>query len=317
MNIDVFNGDADGICALVQLRLAFPAKSTLVTGVKRDIGLLTRVSAQADDLVTVLDVSFEKNCQAALQLLNKGVRIFYMDHHFPGKTPVHSGLTAQIDTDANICTSLLMDTYLGKRHTAWAVAGAFGDNLDDAAYRAARAIDLTAQQLLDIKQLGMCINYNAYGNSIADLHIAPDILFRHLEGYASPLAFMADKVEIYKQLLNGYTEDMRLARTVVALHQTDKIAVFELPDEKWARRASGVLGNELANNFPDRAHAILSHNQQGGYQVSVRAPITNKIGADELCAEFSGGGRKAAAGINHLECDQLTRFLMTFKAQYQ
>ena len=31
---DVFNGDADGICALHQLRLADPLDSTLVTGLK-------------------------------------------------------------------------------------------------------------------------------------------------------------------------------------------------------------------------------------------------------------------------------------------
>ena len=36
---DVFNGDADGLCALQQWRLADPAPSTLVTGVKRDIQL--------------------------------------------------------------------------------------------------------------------------------------------------------------------------------------------------------------------------------------------------------------------------------------
>jgi len=42
-NIDIFNGDADGICALIQYRLANPAESTLVTGVKRDISLLERV----------------------------------------------------------------------------------------------------------------------------------------------------------------------------------------------------------------------------------------------------------------------------------
>ena len=34
---DVFNGDADGICALIQLRLAEPRDTTLITGVKRDI----------------------------------------------------------------------------------------------------------------------------------------------------------------------------------------------------------------------------------------------------------------------------------------
>ncbi|MEJ2533090.1 MAG: DHH family phosphoesterase, partial [Halioglobus sp.] len=42
MNFDVFNGDADGICALLQLRKAQPLESTLVTGVKRDINLLSR-----------------------------------------------------------------------------------------------------------------------------------------------------------------------------------------------------------------------------------------------------------------------------------
>jgi len=31
---DVFNGDADGICALHQLRLRHPARSTLITGAR-------------------------------------------------------------------------------------------------------------------------------------------------------------------------------------------------------------------------------------------------------------------------------------------
>jgi hypothetical protein len=34
---DVFNGDADGICALIQLLLAEPCDTTLVIGVKLDI----------------------------------------------------------------------------------------------------------------------------------------------------------------------------------------------------------------------------------------------------------------------------------------
>ena len=38
---DVFNGDADGICALLQLRQHTPRIATLITGVKRDIGLLS------------------------------------------------------------------------------------------------------------------------------------------------------------------------------------------------------------------------------------------------------------------------------------
>ena len=45
MHYDVFNGDADGICALLQLRLEMPLVSTRITGIKRDIALLGRVPA--------------------------------------------------------------------------------------------------------------------------------------------------------------------------------------------------------------------------------------------------------------------------------
>ena len=49
---DVFNGDADGICALHQIRLAEPAESELVTGVKREIELLKRVRAGSGDCLS-------------------------------------------------------------------------------------------------------------------------------------------------------------------------------------------------------------------------------------------------------------------------
>jgi len=58
---DIFNGDADGICALQQLRLEEPRASVLVTGVKRDVRLLERVNAAAGDELTVLDISLRAN----------------------------------------------------------------------------------------------------------------------------------------------------------------------------------------------------------------------------------------------------------------
>ena len=64
-----FNGDADGLCALQQLRLVEAGEATLVTGVKRDITLLERVDAQAGDEVTVLDISLDRNRAALLRLL--------------------------------------------------------------------------------------------------------------------------------------------------------------------------------------------------------------------------------------------------------
>ena len=61
MNYDVFNGDADGLCVLHQLRLQNPAPAKLVTGVKHDIKLLDRVEASTGDHVTVLDISLDSN----------------------------------------------------------------------------------------------------------------------------------------------------------------------------------------------------------------------------------------------------------------
>ena len=57
MNVyDVFNGDADGICALIQLRLAESAEATLITGVKRDIALARQLPTTEPVNATILDI---------------------------------------------------------------------------------------------------------------------------------------------------------------------------------------------------------------------------------------------------------------------
>ena len=317
MQIDVFNGDADGICALVQLRLAQPIQSTLVTGVKREIQLLENLSVESNDHLTVLDVSLKKNRTALDRILQQGASVFYVDHHESGDIPQHSNLKTIINTSASTCTSLLVDEYLGGKYRAWAVTAAFGDNLLDSAEQAAQILSLSSNQLKQLKDLGVCINYNGYGSSVADLHFAPDVLYRELAPYASPFDFMDENSTVYQKLLTGYADDMSQARQIKPEYQTNTIGVYILPDEAWARRISGVFGNELANQNPARAHAVLSYNTQGGYLISVRAPLTTNTGADELCSAFTtGGGRKGAAGINHLPLNQLSTFITAFAQKY-
>ncbi|HZO01328.1 MAG TPA: acetyltransferase, partial [Burkholderiales bacterium] len=90
MRIFAFNGDADGLCALQQLRLAEGAgPAQLVTGPKRRTALLAAVAAGARDEVTVLDVSFHANRDAVLRLLAAGARVRYFDHHHAGELPAH------------------------------------------------------------------------------------------------------------------------------------------------------------------------------------------------------------------------------------
>ena len=123
MNYDLFNGDADGICALLQLRLAQPLEARLVTGVKRDINLLSRIEPAAGDRITVLDVSMDKNKEALDKALEAGAEVFYVDHHFPGDIPQHAGLTAIINEAADVCTAALVNGHLGGAHLDWAVTG--------------------------------------------------------------------------------------------------------------------------------------------------------------------------------------------------
>ena len=87
----------------------------------------------------------------------------------------------------------------------------------------------------------------------------------------------------------------------------------------WARRISGVFGNALANQSPDKAHAVLTLNEnQQNFTVSVRAPLNNRTGADEVCCQFvTGGGRKAAAGINALPIDQIGEFIQVLNHFYK
>jgi len=314
--IDVFNGDADGICALHQLRLAQPVDSELVTGVKRDISLLKRVQAEAGDKLTVLDISLDKNRDDLIRLLDAGAEAIYFDHHFAGDIPEATGLTAHINTDANVCSSLLVNDFLNGQYLSWAVTAAYGDNLFDAAEAAARPLGLSEPQLAQLKLLGTCINYNGYGSSLEDLIFDPEALYKLISNYENPFDFINNE-QGYQKLLNGYNDDMQKVADLKPEYIDEGHALYILPEEKWARRVSGVYANDLAQQFPQRAHAMLTKKVGGGYVVSVRAPLNNKTGADELCRQFeTGGGRKAAAGINHLPEDEHDRFLNEFKNSF-
>lgn len=313
---DVFNGDADGICALQQLHLSTPRESVLVTGVKRDIALVQRVEATAGDVVTVLDVSFDKNRDACLALLERGVTVCWFDHHFAGEIPEHPGLEVHIETLPDKGTSLLVDEYLGGAHRAWAVVGTYGDNFDEAAARAAAPLGLPDGDLALLRELGILINYNGYGATVDDLHYPPAALFRSLAPYADPLAF-ARQDPAFQRLRDGYREDMARAEAAELLHPGPRHTQVMLPAEPWARRVGGVYANALAQAAPARAHAMLTRRADGGFVVSVRAPLTTRDGADALCRQFdTGGGRKAAAGINHLPEAALDDFIAAFVAAF-
>ncbi len=313
---DIFNGDADGICALHQLRLETPRAAQLVTGAKRDIRLLDRVEAAAGDELTVLDVSFDVNRQGVLRALQAGASVRYFDHHFAGEVPRHEALEANIDTTPDVCTSLIVDRTLNGRYRAWAVVAAFGDNLGASALRAAAPLGLAPHAAAQLRELGECINYNAYGDSVNDLHYHPGDLYRALAPYSDPFRFMSGE-PVFDVLKQGMADDLYRASEARTFAQGAGHALIVLPAEAWSRRVSGILGNRLAQQHPERAHAVLTTRPHGGFVVSVRAPVANPGGADVLCRQFeSGGGRAGAAGIDRLPASELDRFTRAFAAAY-
>ena len=317
-NYDVFNGDADGICALVQLRLAEPRAAQLVTGVKRDISLLKQVDAEDGDRITVLDISMDKNRDDLQRVLAAGAEVFYVDHHFAGQVPPSARLKSLINEAPDICTSLLINHYLRGAYTAWGVVGTFGDNLKKSATGLAKNLDISDEQLSLLEKLGIYINYNGYGADLDELHFRPAELYSLLSDFANPLDFITAGGETFEQLETGYHQDLSAAQSTQALHANESIAVFSLPDQSWARRVSGVYSNDLTNQNPDRAHAVLTAKANGNYLVSVRAPLNNKQGAAALCMQFpSGGGREAAAGINDLPAAMLDQFIAAFTQSYR
>lgn len=310
-HFDVFNGDADGICALQQLRLLQPRPAQLVTGLKREIALLERVRARAGDSVTVLDVSLDRNRAALQALLARGVELEYFDHHHPGELPVHPGLRLFIDTDPATCTSLIVHRHLGGALPAWAVAGAFGDNLPASAQALARDAGLPEAALPSLQALGEAINYNAYGAGEADVLVHPQALYRALRPYADPLAFL-DQAPIARALVARRREDLERSAQATVHDCPPAGTVYLLPDEPWARRVQGAFANQRSLQAPARAHAVLRASGADAFMVNVRAPRTRPTGADRLCLAFGGGGRAAAAGIDRLPRDRLPGFMAAF-----
>ena len=315
MHIDVFNGDADGIFSLIQLRKVKPVEAeqqVLITGVKRDISLVKQISTEQAQgaAITVLDISFDKNNTALEPLLALSDSVFYCDHHQAKSLFSHPKLTALIDTAPTVCTALLINQYLDNAQPLWAVTAAFGDGLDKPAVALAQQLGLSGEQQAQLKQLGMLVNYNGYGACEADLHFAPAALYQQLMTYDTPFAVIADAQSPFAVLKAGYDADLAKARACQPLRDDPAVLAVQLDNAPWAARISGSYGNILAAENPDKAVVIASSNADGSLTISLRAPKSNPRGAADICSQFpTGGGREGAAGVNALEPVQLSHFI--------
>ena len=313
-----FNGDADGLCALQQLRLAgeLDREVRLISGVKRDIELLRRVRAAHGERVTVLDVAHEQNREDTRRLLDAGARVRYFDHHYAGDLPRHPAFESFIDTAAHVCTSILVDNYLSGREHRWAVVAAFGDGLAGPARALAERHGLNTDEVVALEELGQLLNYNAYGDSLEDLHFDPLALAGELLPYRNPMDFIRESAS-FITLKEGHAADMAAAADLVPWRESNGARLYRLPPQPWARRVSGVLANQLAAQAPHLAIGLLSAKANGEWAFSLRVPDGSEQTADAFCRQFpTGGGRKRAAGINRLAESDLPAFAERLLAGY-
>lgn len=314
---DVFNGDADGICALHQLRLAEPRRAELVTGAKRDIDLLNRFTTKQGDRVTVLDISLDSNIAALRKHLNAGAEITYFDHHNAAHAFEHEHLHLHCDMAADVCSSILVNRHLNSQHWQWAVVAAYGDNLPDVATAMASKAGLDELQRNQLQKLGILLNYNAYGESVDDLHFHPADLYHALHDYVDPFEFLNNAGQ-FGVLSAAYANDMASMQGLHAYRQSELSCIYILPAQAWARRVSGILANQLTQEQRGKSFAVLTARPDGSYIVSVRSGDADSCPASQFCSAFAtGGGRRGAGGVNHLSASDVDSFVQAFIAYFE
>lgn len=315
IHYDIFNGDADGIVSLHQYRMHFPVKNTqLVTGVKRDVELLRHMKYVKHSRLTVFDISHKTNESYVDAILNNNNRITWFDHHQAGVYYPSNMFRLTFDTDPNVCTNMLVDSYVDGLYRPWTIVGAFGDNLHEQADKLNPGF--SDRNMGYLKEVGETLNYNGYGNTENDLNFHPKDVYLDLSKYDSPFDYR-NKSEVYDTIHNQKCIDKHELSNSEVLYEGNAGKVVLLPRSDASVRYSGIYSNQLVTDNPLLAFLILTTVDENHYRVSIRSPKTRPTGADVLASNFeTGGGRAKAAGINMLHKSKLKLLIDLFNQTY-
>lgn len=308
----LFNGDADGIVAQHILGMQLGQPDLRITGLKRDIKLLSKLPILESADLHALDISLRSNEDAIPTLLAKeNIHLTWYDHHDPGEGITHPRLVQHIHQAPGMCTGAIVNAICGRRFPLWAAMAAFGDNLPVTAEALAKEGHSSLDEVKLIQRTGILLNYNAYGEKAEDVLFQPAALAQAISSFTSAQEFCLQQ-SIFSPLESQFASDEAHFHDLKPLVQTPSALAFLVPAEAWARRFSATWANQTVLKNPLQALAIIHPRSDGNYLVSIRAP-RGQVGtpsAAELAAEFpTGGGRKLAAGINNLPSDDFNRFL--------
>lgn len=313
----LFNGDADGLTAQHILGLTLGAPDLRITGWKRDVHLLRRLPPMAAGRIHALDISLRQNLDVLPAVLGQGnVEITWYDHHDPGEPPAHPRLHLHIHQAPGTCTAAIVHAVCGRAHPLWAAMAAFGDNVPATAEALVKDAGAGAEAAARLRQAGILLNYNAYGEKPGDVLYEPADLAVRMAAFRSALDFAAEAA-LFDPLEAQFLADQARFEGLAALVDAPASRAFLVPDEPWARRFAATWANARILAHPQEALAMIHPRADGTFSVSIRAPRRaegHAPSAADLAAEFpTGGGRKLAAGINILPASDFERFLERFR----
>jgi hypothetical protein len=171
----------------------------------------------------------------------------------------------------------------------------------------------TTSRLHVLRELGECLNYNGYGEQPRDLHFHPAELYRRLSAYARPLRFRRRKPGLRATSKRGMPPTWR--------RRAPGRCACGASVRRGVCPAGRRLGSPCLRGLCQRAGAKSScarpcHPDALGQGALCRQRARadrQSPGADTLCLRFeTGGGRKAAAGINQLAEARLDAFIDAF-----
>ena len=316
----VFNGDADGLISQHLMELSGISPSMRVTGLKREIVLLEQLPYLETANIHVFDISLETNRAGLIRLLkNPRINVIWFDHHEAGEIPASPNLRTRILNIPGTCTALLVHATLPDSDPRWAAMASFGDNIPEAGEALVRPLKMKGFEISLLREAGVLLNYNAYGESEADVLFQPLEVAGRLSAFRDPLEFVRES-GLFESLRQQFREDESRALEIVPDEQRNRARIYQLPPEPWVRRFGATFVNRLARENPALALAVLHPLKDGSYQVSIRAPRTRETAvplASDLAREFpTGGGRALAAGINRLAPNAVPEFNRKFFDRY-
>lgn len=311
--VDVCNGDADGLCSILQWRMHEPKEATMLALLDCDTSLVGRVHTRPGDEFLMCDIPMEPNRSTLLQLLAGGARVQYFNHQVTEEIPWHPLLQTTVDFSRDACTSLIVDRLLGGKYRGWAVVGAYGKHLTHVADKLAMDMGLVADVRAQLRELGELISYNALVPHEDDACIAPARLYEHLSRYPSPTDFLRSE-PIISELDSVRRDDLYRATELTPYWQDAYACVYVLPDAPWAHRVAGGLDKAIAAREPTRAHAFLCPAGDTHFRVTVHAARNTSVGSFGVDDAEMGSVRPRAWVIHHLPHDEIDHFIRAFSA---